>query len=342
MNNLAQSFIVPERLNAKIPKEMTGASRDDVKLMVLDSKTGKVAHSHFKDLSSFLRKGDVLILNNSRTIPASLKDTQGERTLDIRLSRQVDENKWDVLIVGGLYKMGDKVRFNSGLEAKIISSGTEEPLVTVEFNRQGKEFLDVLYRIGEPIRYEYIEIPWSIESYQTVYATVPGSVEMPSAGRAFTWRLLETLRRNGVEVGFLQLHAGLSYYGSDRWPSPKTHPESYKIPQETAEMIREAKKEGRRVIAVGTTVVRALESVGARLEATRLQGTTNLYITKNTSLSVVDGLITGLHEPEATHLDLLSSLIDEKFLLKAYQDAIHNGYQWHEFGDMNLILHDVE
>jgi S-adenosylmethionine:tRNA ribosyltransferase-isomerase len=190
------------------------------------------------------------------------------------------------------------------------------------------------------VRYEYIQQPWNLDYYQTVFATIPGSVEMPSAGRAFSWELLFRLQKKGVKIAYITLHTGLSYLLDDKWhKGPDKNFENYKVPEETVEMIRETKEQGGRVVAVGTTVVRALET--AAMETGELQaseGWTNLYIQHDTKLHVCDGLITGMHEPEASHLQLLSAFVNSDQLHTAYKEAIHYQYLWHEFGDMNLIL----
>ena len=211
--------------------------------------------------------------------------------------------------------------------------------MVLSFSKSGLELYDAIYRYGEPLYYEYIKTPWPLEMYQTVYASVPGSVEMPSAGRAISWRLLDKLKQKGVKIAYLQLHAGLSYYGNDRWPNPTNHVEAFCIPEETAELVNKTKKNNGRVIAVGTTVVRALETAVTNDGIVEAQeGATRLYIQKGYPLRAVDGLLTGFHEPEASHLDLLSAFIDEDLLMKAYEEVLSAGYLWHEFGDMNLIL----
>lgn len=200
--------------------------------------------------------------------------------------------------------------------------------------------MEQIYEFGEPIRYEYITHPWELDYYQTVYASMPGSVEMPSAGRAFSWELLFKLQRHGIRIAYVQLHTGLSYlpelFGH---PSPTDNYEQFDVPDETAEAVKQAKEAGGRIVAVGTTVVRALESAAlANGKLGALSGWTNLMIDSSVPLRVVDGLITGFHEPEASHLDLLSAFIDPALLHSAYQEAIGQGYLWHEFGDMNLII----
>ena len=211
--------------------------------------------------------------------------------------------------------------------------------MVLSFSKTGLDLYDAIYQYGEPLHYEYIQTPWPLEMYQTVYASVPGSVEMPSAGRAISYSLLRKLKQKGVNIAYLQLHAGLSYYGNDRWPNPANHVEAFYIPEETAEMVNRTRKNKGRVIAVGTTVVRALETaVNSEGIVEAQEGETRLYIQKGYPLRAVDGLLTGFHEPEASHLDMLSAFMDEDLLMNAYEEALSSGYLWHEFGDMNLIL----
>lgn len=339
MMSTASSFQVPEYLNAHTPAEYRGIQRDHVRLITLDSVTGDCSHNYFNKLDSYLLEGDLLVLNNSRTIPAVLKGQRGKQTIEIRLSRKLTSNEWEALIVGGVITVGEKIDLPGGLTTTITGLGAESPLIVLSFSKSGLDLLDIFYQYGEPLHYEYIETPWPIEMYQTVYASVPGSVEMPSAGRAFTWRLLNKLKKKGVNIAYLQLHAGLSYYGNDHWPNPNKHLEEFCIPAETAELVNKTRKNNGRVIAVGTTVVRALETaVNVNGNVEPQKGITSLYIQKGYPLKAVDGLITGLHEPEASHLDLLSAFIDKGLLMKAYKKALADGYLWHEFGDMNLIL----
>jgi S-adenosylmethionine:tRNA ribosyltransferase-isomerase len=210
----------------------------------------------------------------------------------------------------------------------------------IRFSRRGSELIDLLYCLGRPVRYEYVSRPWGLDYYQTVYAREPGSAEMPSAGRAFTWRLLFALQRRGIEAAHVVLHTGLSSYLDDALDAQ--HPaseEEYVVRQEAAEKINRARAANRRVIAVGTTVVRALESAadaGGRIHAGH--GYTRLHITADHELRAVDGLLTGLHEPQASHLDLLTAFLPAPTIRAAYEEAVRRGYLWHEFGDLNLIL----
>ncbi|MBM7585153.1 S-adenosylmethionine:tRNA ribosyltransferase-isomerase [Bacillus pakistanensis] len=339
MSAFVHSFQIPDELNAKKPKEILGKNREDVRLMVLNTDNGGSIHTHFNNITDFFEEGDLLVFNNSRTIPAVLDAKRRNQTLELRLSRKTTESCWEGILLGGLYQIGDELTFDQGLSGRIIGVGSEPPLVKIEFSLKGSELLDHIYRIGQPIRYEYIDSPWPLESYQTAYASVPGSVEMPSAGRAFSWGIMNKLKEKGVQLSFLSLHAGLSYYGNDQWPTPTEHPEEYIIPTETAELINQTKRKKKRIIAVGTTVVRALETVGRENPIMiSKKGITNLYIDQSFSLKIVDGLLTGFHEPEASHLALLSAFVKKDKLLNAYREAIELGYYWHEFGDMNLII----
>jgi S-adenosylmethionine:tRNA ribosyltransferase-isomerase len=338
----AMKFELPEELNAKEPPERRGIRRDYVKMMVLDKTTGYTNHTQFYHLDRFLKKGDLLVLNASRTVPAVLKSQKemDGTEVEIRLAHRKNESIWEALPVSGTVKKGDVIRFSPTLTATIIEQSDETPFVLLAFNLCCSSLFNQIYRLGEPVRYEYIQEPWNLDYYQTVFATIPGSVEMPSAGRAFSWELLFRLQKKGVKIAYITLHTGLSYLLDDKWhKGPDTNFENYEVPKETAEMILETKRSGGKVIAVGTTVVRALETVAREkgiLQAA--SGWTNLYITENTKLQVCDGLITGMHEPEASHLQLLSAFVDREKLYDAYTDAIQHRYLWHEFGDMNLIL----
>lgn len=338
----ALDFYLPDELNASHPPEKRGLRRDHVRMMVLDRTTGKIKHDRFIHLGDYLQPGDLVILNNSRTIPAVLQAKWLRNTVpiapkvEIRLARRRGEDMWEALIVANPVKIGDILQFSPELSAMVIGEKENSPLKLIHFSKKGTDLFNIIYDLGEPVRYEYIEQPWELDYYQTVFASHPGSVEMPSAGRAFSWELLFALKRKDIQVDFIQLHTGLSYLLDDSLiQTPEDNDEEYYISESTMERIIEAKLAGNRVIAVGTTVVRALETA-AKNEA--LSGITNLYINQQYPLKIADGIITGFHEPKASHLDMLSAFISEQNLLKAYDQAISAGYLWHEFGDMNLII----
>jgi S-adenosylmethionine:tRNA ribosyltransferase-isomerase len=191
-----------------------------------------------------------------------------------------------------------------------------------------------LARHGAPIRYRYVSEPFPLADYQTVFARVPGSAEMPSAGRPFSERVLRNLRRAGVQLATVTLHTGVS--------SPERHERPYRewfeVPAATAEAVNATHRRGGRVVAVGTTVVRALESAVADADAGAASGWTGLVVTPERGVAVVDGLLTGFHEPEASHLDMLRAFAGAPLLDRAYEHAIERGYLWHEFGDVHLLI----
>jgi S-adenosylmethionine:tRNA ribosyltransferase-isomerase len=237
---------------------------------------------------------------------------------------------------------GLKLEFGQELSCEVLEQDQRIPrLWKLRFSKSGTEFLDLVYRIGQPIRYRYLSAPWRLSYYQNVYALRPGAAEMPSAGRAFTWRLLLQLRNRGVESAAITLHTGLSSYLDNEFDRQHlASEEEYWISETAAAKIRRARNAGRRVVAVGTTVVRALESTVADSggEVRACHQYTQLRITPDYRLRVVDGLLTGLHEPEASHLDLLAAFVPPPTIYEAYTEAIARRYLWHEFGDLNLIL----
>ena len=335
-------FYLPDELNASHPPEKRGLRRDHVRMMVLDRTTGEISHNRFYHLSNYLQPGDLVILNNSRTIPAVLKGKwlrkleQMAPQVEVRLARRRNENKWDALIIANPINICDTLHFSQELSATVIENKENSPLKTIQFSKKGTDLFNAIYSLGEPIRYEYINQPWALDYYQTVFASHPGSVEMPSAGRAFSWELLFTLMQSGIQIDYIQLHTGLSYLLDDNLESsPEENEEEYHISESTMQKILATKASGKKVIAVGTTVVRALESAA---QNSTLSGVTNLYIHPHFPLKIVDGMITGFHEPKASHLDMLSAFVSEQHLRSAYDEAIKSRYLWHEFGDMNLIL----
>jgi S-adenosylmethionine:tRNA ribosyltransferase-isomerase len=268
--------------------------------------------------------------------------------MEVRLAERLPDDSWLALLIceqgdpfGCGLRVGMQINFTEDLNATVLERDENIPrLWKLRFSISGTQLVDLIYRLGKPIRYEYVSAPWDLDYYQTVYAKEPGSAEMPSAGRAFTWKLLFDLKRRGVSTAYLILHAGLSSYMDDELDAQ--HPaseEEYFVSATAAEKINGARESGGRVIAVGTTVVRALESVvGAGGELRETHGYTRLKIDNQHQLKAVDGLLTGLHEPEASHLDLLSAFLPAEQIRAAYEEAIAKKYLWHEFGDLNLIL----
>lgn len=347
MNTL--TFNLPAELAAKEPPERRGLARDQVKLLVIEPD-GNVQHSQFNQLDQFLQPGDLLVFNASRTLPASLRgcEVPDGPCLEVRLAHQQADGSWLALLLcqqDDLFSCGlhDRMRldFGLGLTAQVVARDKRIPrLWQLRFSLSGTELMDRLHQIGQPIRYDYVSAPWNLDYYQTVYARVPGSAEMPSAGRAFTWQLLFKLKQQGIHTAHIVLHTGLSSYMDDVLDAQ--HPaseEEYFISEAAAQEINQTRDRGGRVIAVGTTVVRALESaIDANNQIRAGHRYTQLLITAQHALKAVDGLLTGMHEPEASHLDLLTAFLPAHQLQSAYVDAIQKGYLWHEFGDLNLIL----
>ncbi len=332
------SFELPSQLEASEPPEARGLRRDQVRLLVYEREAGLFTHSRFDRLPEFLGKGDVLVLNDSRTIPASLQGHAGSSTVEVRLLHSAG-NLWFVSITpSNLVGIGSEVFFESGLKGRILSYSRQLGLGSLEFEGEDQKVLDEIYAQGRPIQYEHLNRRWPIDYFQTVYALHPGSVEMPSAGRPFSWELLFRLQRSGVRLAFVTLHCAVSYLGSQA-QSHLPLPERYFVGSEAVAIVDRAKATHRRVIAVGTTVVRALESA---VEGDNLihpsSGWTDLRIHSGSKLRVVDGLLTGLHEPESSHLEMISAFMGYRNLIRLYREAIREGYLWHEFGDANLIL----
>ena len=346
------TFTLPPELSAKEPPERRGISRDQVRLLVIDRASGKIRHSRFDKIDTYLRANDLLVFNSSRTLPASLRGCDCSAAhgpcMEVRLAERLPDDSWLALLLceqgdpfGCGLREGMQIDFAEGLNARVMARDENiSRLWKLRFSISGSQLVDLIYRLGKPIRYEYVSAPWDLDYYQTVYATEPGSAEMPSAGRAFTWKLLLDLKRRGVDAAYVVLHTGLSSYMDDELD--RAHPaseEEYFVSQTTAEKINRARESGGRVIAVGTTVVRALESVVDETGRVKeKQGYTRLKIDNQHRLKVVDALLTGLHEPEASHLDLLSAFLPAEKIRAAYEEAIRRKYLWHEFGDLNLIL----
>lgn len=331
----AHTFTLPHELHAAFPPERRGVRRDHVRMMTIDRKSGKVIHDSFNHLADYLKPGDMIVLNNSRTIPAALRATIHSQEIEVRLARCLSETSWEALVLLDNVEIGDCLQFSDELSAVVIDRKRDSPLLVLRFSISGLSLFQHVYSLGEPIRYEYIEESWDLHYYQNVYGTVPGSVELASAGRAFSWEMLLDLQKRGIQLSYLQLHTGLSYLNDNDQLSPKENIERYDIPQETMAAVLKTKASGGKVIAVGTTVVRALESA---VSTGISSGETALYIDAAFPLEIVDGIITGFHEPEASHLDMLTAFISPEILFNAYGEAIREKYLWHEFGDINFII----
>ncbi len=340
MNEIAPRRL-PAALRASLPPELRGRRRDQVPLLVLDRSSRTLTHTRFDHLGQFLHPGDLLVVNSSRTLPAALpaRRESGE-AIQLRLCVRRGET-WDVLAVQPVpphenvaLRVGEAITLNGSVAGRIEGRRADIPLLwRLRAPPQG---LEPILCAGEPIRYSYVPHPVPLDYYQTVYATHPGSAETPSAGRAFTWELLLSLRRRGVSTAEIVLHTGLSSFQDDTVDAEQhLFEEWFEVRAEAAEAVNSA----RRVIAVGTTVVRALETARDRILRVRpLRGWTNLLLGPRSRLGAVDALLTGFHEPQTSHFDLLGAFVGMEFLRRAYAEAVDRGYLWHEFGDLMLIV----
>jgi len=331
----------PRELRASLPAELRGLRRDGARLCVVERDSGRIFHTIVARLGEHLRSGDLLVVNSSRTLPAALQVTRanGEQ-VQVRPGA-LRSGEWDALAVdtGAEHRnvrlVPDEVlQARSGLRLRVLAPRPDTPLLWRMAVLSGDP-IETLLRDGEPIRYSYVPEPVPAEHYQTVYAGAPGSVEIPSAGRHLTWELLGGLRRAGIDVADIVLHCGLSSFQDDAVDLTKPLiEEQFEVRAETAKRVNAAA----RVIAVGTSVIRALETAAGDDGVRPVRGWTRLVITPRTQLRVVDALFTGLHEPPATHLDMLGALLDGGLLERAYEEVRERRYLWHEFGDAMLIL----
>jgi S-adenosylmethionine:tRNA ribosyltransferase-isomerase len=330
------AFRLPPDLEAHEPPEARGLKRDEVRLMVSHYRDHRVAHSRFTDLPGFVEPGDLLVANDSATIPAALVARRRDgRELAVHLSTRLPDGLWIVEPRHARVDLDESVTVPDDGHITFLTPHEDSSRLWVARLDLSLPVLDYLDRWGVPIHYPYLHDEWPLSYYQTVYARQPGSAEMPSAGRAFSNRVLTELAHRGVEFKKLTLHGGVASLEAHERP----YAEPFIVPLETATAVNDARRAGRRVIAVGTTVVRALESVSdaAGLVAPT-QGWTRLIITPERGVSVIDGLLTGFHEPQASHLDMLSAIAGAVHLEVAYEAALEGRYLWHEFGDIHLML----
>ena len=333
-------FDLPEELIAQHPADQ----RDHSRLMHLDRKTGEVEHRHFYEIIDLLEPGDLLVLNNSRVIPARLigerEDTHSP--IEFLLLKQIDLDVWEILVRPGKHaKIGKRFVFGGGLLKAEVIDIVEEGNRIVRFEHEGNIY-NVLDEIGQMPLPPYItEKLEDKERYQTVYSDPIGSAAAPTAGLHFTNELLEKIREKGVNTAFVTLHVGLGTFRPvkvEDFEHHIMHTEHYMLPKETAELINKTKAEGHRVIAVGTTSCRTLESVAAKYgEIREDDDDTSIFIYPGFQFKVLDGLITNFHLPESTLLMLVSALAGREKILSAYETAVAEKYRFFSFGDAMFI-----
>ncbi|HLH83336.1 MAG TPA: S-adenosylmethionine:tRNA ribosyltransferase-isomerase [Trebonia sp.] len=337
----AMEFTLPPELEAPAPPEARGLPRDGVRMLVSRAASGAVAHHRFTDLPRLLLPGDLLVVNTSRTLPAAVPAGPG---LVLHFSTGLPDGCWLVepripagkaSLPNGTAAPAQVIALPGGAELTF----TERATARLWRARLSAAVLPYLIRHGEPIRYSYAARRWPLAAYQTVFGRLPGSAEMPSAARPFTPSVVTDLAARGVLVAPVTLHCGVSSLEAGEDP----YPEQFDVPPATARMVNLTRRSGGRVIAVGTTVVRALETAARSSPAgvadvAAAAGWTSHVVSPATGPRVVNGLLTGLHEPRSSHLRMLAAFHGEELLRACYDAALSRGYLWHEFGDVHLLL----
>ena len=333
-------FYLPEELIAQCPLK----ERDSSRFMVVDRKTGEIEHKVFHDVIDYLEKGDTLVLNNTRVMPARLigeKEETGGK-IEFLLLKRIEGDKWECLAKPGKKaKVGAMFTFGEGkLKAVVREIGLEGNRV-IEFIYNGI-FEEILDELGQmplpPYIHEKLD---DRERYQTVYSKEKGSAAAPTAGLHFTEDLLEKIREKGVNIAFVTLHVGLGTFRPVKVESIDEHimhSEYYELDEENAKIINDTKKRGNRVIAVGTTSTRTLETIGNENGEVRAQsGWTNIFIFPGYKFNIVDALITNFHLPESTLIMLVSALAGKENIMNAYKKAVEEKYRFFSFGDSMFI-----
>jgi S-adenosylmethionine:tRNA ribosyltransferase-isomerase len=346
-------FDLPTALEASEPPEARGLTRDAVRMMVARRSDLSIEHSTFALLPHYLTADDLLVINTSGTMAAALTgaDPVSRQCVVIHLSSRLGEDEWVVeprRPVGSTRGLTERWPLDEAAppeELLLDEDGAHLRLLApyLGSRRLWRARLWVPQPVeswlavhGRPIRYGYVDRPWHLTSYQNVYASEPGSAEMPSAGRPFTAELITRLVAKGVGVAPVVLHTGVASLEADELP----YPERVKVSEQAARVVNATRLAGGRVIAVGTTTVRALESAfdPARDGLAALDGWTDLVVSPERGVKVVDGMLTGWHEPEASHLLMLEAVAGRPLLEASYAASLSEGYLWHEFGDVHLIV----
>ncbi len=347
---LPVDFELPDDLIATEPVEFSGGGRDDARLMVARRSDDRLVHTMFGHLADFLDPGDLLVVNTSATLPAAVPTVGADDGLLVHLSTELPGGLWLIELrrpvgAGSRPYAGDRGReagrtlaLPGGAAVDLLApypAGGPPVRLWFAVLRLPTTVPAYLARHGRPIRYGYVHRPFPISAYQTVFAQEPGSAEMPSAGRPFTTTLVTDLVSRGVGISPIVLHTGVS----SAEPGEMPYPERYRVPAETAARVNAARAGGHRVVAVGTTVTRALETAAddeGRVHPAA--GWTELVVTPERGARVVDGLITGWHPPAGSHLMLVEAVAGRAAVERSYAAAVEGRYRWHEFGDVHLVL----
>ncbi len=333
-------FDLPKELIAQTPLK----NREESRLLILNRKTGEIAHKHFYDIIDYLNPGDTLVLNNTKVIPARLygvkQDTHAH--IEVLLLNQKDNDIWEVLCrPAKRVKVGTVITFGDGLlQARCLES-FDEGRRYLQFEYEGI-FLEILDKLGEMPLPPYITAKLDDKDrYQTVYAKVEGSAAAPTAGLHFTESLLEKIQQKGVNIAYLTLHVGLGTFKpvtETEVEKHKMHSEFYSVSEETAALLNETRKNGKRIISVGTTSTRTLETIMTKFGTFKADsGYTDIFIYPGYQFKAIDALITNFHLPKSTLIMLVSAFASRELIMKAYQEAIKERYRFFSFGDAMFI-----
>ncbi len=334
-------YYLPKELIAQTPAE----PRDSSRLLVLNRQSGETVHKHFFDIIDYLDEGDLLVCNDSRVLPAriyGIKEPTGAR-VEFLLLKQISGNRWETLCKPGKKaKEGARFSFGDGLLYATVTEVKDDGNRVVDFECD-ENFFSTLDKIGQMPLPPYItEELKDKERYQTVYSHELGSAAAPTAGLHFTTELMDKIKAKGVNIAYVTLHVGLGTFRPvkvDDVTKHKMHSEHYEVPEETAELIKKTKQSGKRVIAVGTTSCRTLESVAAEHgEVVPCEGFTEIFIYPGFEFKVLDGLITNFHLPESTLIMLVSAFAGYDNIMNAYKTAVEERYRFFSFGDAMCIL----
>lgn len=338
MNTKDFYYDLPQELIAQVPLENRSQSR----LLVLDREEGQIQHQKFEAIIDLLGENDLLVMNNTRVLPARIygKKIGTGANIEILLTKRLDLKQWEVMAKPAKrIKSGARIEFSDKLSATVIEE-LDEGMRRLEFHYEGV-FEEILEEIGTMPLPPYIkEKLENQERYQTVYSEIKGSSAAPTAGLHFTEDLLERLKKKGVQIEYVLLHVGLGTFkavSAEKLEEHKMHSEYYKIEEETARRINQAKKEGKRIVCVGTTSVRTLESAAEEGELKKLEGDTEIFIYPPYEFQMVDALITNFHLPESTLIMLVSALASKENVMKAYEKAVEEKYRFFSFGDAMFI-----
>ena len=335
-------FHLPEELIAQVPLK----TRTDSRLMVVNKETGKINHEIFKNISEYLREGDCLVLNDTKVLPARLfgvkKDTGAK--IEVLLLKQLEGDQWETLIKPAKrVKTGTEIVFGDGLLTAVCTAEAEHGGRVLDFKYQGI-FYEVLDQLGEMPLPPYIkEQLEDRDRYQTVYAREPGSAAAPTAGLHFTEELLNEVKEKGVHVAFITLHVGLGTFrpvSVDDVLEHDMHSEFYTVTEETANLLNGVRRNGGRIITVGTTSTRTLETIASASNGMFSEGSgwTNIFIYPGYEFKAIDGMITNFHLPKSTLIMLVSALAGRENILNAYNTAVSERYRFFSFGDAMLII----